>query len=61
MGILVLYNNNVYDVVDEERLDALITEKKIVGFHRSDEWVTVGGKLVKNGGRVNGKADERER
>ncbi|WP_041245334.1 GSU3473 family protein [Geotalea uraniireducens] len=42
MGVLVLYNNNVYDVVSEERLDSLIAEKKIVGYHRSTEWVTVG-------------------
>lgn len=41
MGVLVLNKNNIYDVVSEERLDSLIAEKKIVGYHRSTEWVTV--------------------
>lgn len=41
MGVLVLYNNNVYDVVSEELLESLIAEKKIVGYHLSTEWVNV--------------------
>lgn len=42
MGILVLYKDNIYDVVSSERLEQLIAEHKIVGFHRSSEWVQIG-------------------
>ncbi len=42
MGILVLYNDNIYDIVSDDRLDQLISENKIIGFHRSTEWVHIG-------------------
>jgi hypothetical protein len=42
MGILVLYKNNVYDIVADEHLDQLIADHRIIGFHRSMEWVQIG-------------------
>jgi len=42
MGILVLFKDNIYDVVADEHLDELIAEHKIIGFHRSTEWVQIG-------------------
>jgi hypothetical protein len=56
MGILVLYDDNVYDVVNDEHLDYLIAAHKIIGFRRSSEWVLVGYAPLRGaGGDYKGK------
>lgn len=41
MGILVLYKDNIYDIVSDEHLDELIATNRIIGFHRATEWVQI--------------------
>lgn len=59
MGVLVLNNNNVYDVVSEERLDSLIAGKKIVGYYRSSEWVPIGHDPLTVAGEVHTDGERR--
>ncbi len=42
MVLRVMYKNNKYDMVKASRLDELIDSGKIVKFHRSDGWATIG-------------------
>mgnify|MGYP001375926972 CR=1 FL=1 len=42
MLVLVRYNDNDYDIVEDYCLEYLIFTGKVVEFSRSDEWVTVG-------------------
>lgn len=44
MLILVRYNDDNYDIVEEYCLEYLIFTGKVVEFSRSEEWVTVGEK-----------------
>jgi hypothetical protein len=56
MGILVLYDDNLYDVVNDEHLDYLIAAHRIIGFRRSNEWVMVGYAPLRGaGGDYKGK------
>jgi hypothetical protein len=50
MGILVLYDDNLYDVVNDEHLDYLIAAHRIIGFRRSSEWVMVGSAPLRGAG-----------
>jgi hypothetical protein len=58
MGILVLFKDNIYDIVADEHLDKLIAEHKIIGFHRSMEWVQIGRDPLRSG-KTEHKAKER--
>lgn len=42
MLVLVRYNDDNYDIVEDYCLEYLIVTGKVVEFSRSDEWVTVG-------------------
>ncbi|MSM41440.1 MAG: hypothetical protein GJT30_17615 [Geobacter sp.] len=42
MMILVRYLDGTYDMVLERHLGSLISENKIIGFERSNKWVTIG-------------------
>lgn len=59
MGILVLYKNNVYDIVADEHLDQLIAEHRIIGFHRSMEWVQIGRDSLRRGSNNYGGTERR--
>ncbi len=55
MVIRVMYKNNKYDMLKASRLDELIDSGKIVKFHRSDGWATIGfARLRGSGGTYNG-------
>lgn len=41
MLVLVRYNDDNYDIVEDYCLEYLIVTGKVVEFSRSDEWVTV--------------------
>lgn len=41
MLVLVRYNDDNYDIVEDYCLEYLILTGKVVEFSRSDEWVTV--------------------
>lgn len=42
MMILVQYLDGTYDMVMSHHLGTLITEHRIIGFERSNKWVTIG-------------------
>lgn len=42
MLVLVRYNDENYDIVEDYCLEYLIVTGKVVEFSRSDQWVTVG-------------------
>ncbi|MBI1922336.1 MAG: hypothetical protein HYS23_14770 [Geobacter sp.] len=42
MLIRVLYADNTYDMVKDNRLDDLISARKVISFERSTGWVAVG-------------------
>ena len=42
MMILVRYLDGTYDMVMNHHLEELINEHKIIGFERSNKWVTIG-------------------
>jgi hypothetical protein len=44
MLVLVRYNDDNFDIVEEYCLEYLIFTGKVVEFSRSEEWVTVGEK-----------------
>ena len=50
MGILVLYDDNIYDVVDDDHLEYLIAANKIIGFRRSGAWIVVGRDPLRGAG-----------
>ncbi|WP_243372943.1 GSU3473 family protein [Geotalea sp. SG265] len=61
MGILVLFKDNIYDIVANEHLDELIAEHKIIGFHRSMEWVQIGRDPLRSGTREYKARERRNR
>ncbi|GAM09306.1 hypothetical protein OR1_01581 [Geobacter sp. OR-1] len=42
MLVLVRYNDDNYDIVEDYCLEYLIVTGKVIEFSRSDEWVSVG-------------------
>jgi hypothetical protein len=42
MLVLVRYNDDNYDIVEDYCLEYLIVTGKVMEFSRSDQWVTVG-------------------
>lgn len=40
--ILVRYLDGTYDMVMHHHLEALINDHRIIGFERSNRWVTIG-------------------
>jgi hypothetical protein len=42
MLVLVRYNDDNYDIVEDYCLEYLIVTGKVIEFSRSDEWITVG-------------------
>ncbi|WP_243371461.1 GSU3473 family protein [Geotalea sp. SG265] len=42
MKVMVCYNDNSYDIVEDYCLDYLIRTGNITGFCRSDKWVKIG-------------------
>lgn len=42
MMILVRYLDGTYDMVMNHHLEQLINDHKIIGFERSNKWVTIG-------------------
>ncbi len=44
MLVLVRYNDDNFDIVEEYCLEYLIITGKVIEFSRSEEWVTVGEK-----------------
>lgn len=55
MMILVRYLDGSYDMVMNHHLDTLISGNKIIGFERTNKWVTLGVDPVrKEGGSYSG-------
>lgn len=50
MLIRVRYQDNTYDMVKAWRLQEYIAAGKVVAFHRSNGWVTVGRDQVRHSG-----------
>jgi len=48
--ILVRYLDGSYDMVMAERLENLISSNKIIGFERSNKWVTIGVEPLRGSG-----------
>lgn len=60
MVIRVMYKNNKYDMVKAFRLDELIDSGKIVKFHRSDGWATIGFTRLRGTGGIYNGHDRRQ-
>ena len=52
MLIQVAYPNDRYDYVKGSLLDKLIDERRVLKFHRSTGWVTVGVDPIRNNKNV---------
>lgn len=62
MRIPVQYFDGQFDRVDPERLDELISSRRIIGFRRADGWVRVPhGPLRGQGGKKYQGPDRREK
>lgn len=42
MMILVRYLDGTYDMVMDHHLETLINDNRIIGFERSNRWITIG-------------------
>ena len=60
MVLRVMYKNNKYDMVKASRLDELIDSGKIVKFHRSDGWATIGFTRLRGTGGIYNGPDRRQ-
>jgi hypothetical protein len=47
MFISVIYQDNKMGIVEDSKLDELISSSKIKQFLRSDGWVTIGGDPIR--------------
>lgn len=61
MFISVLYQNNEIGMVEDYRLDELITSKKIKKFLRSEGWVTIGVDAIRKEDRFDYEGAEKRR
>lgn len=52
MMVLVRYLDGTYDMVMNYHLDKLISDSKIIGFERSNKWITLGVDPVRGSGGV---------
>lgn len=43
MLVMVRYNDDNYDIIEDYRLEYLIVTGKVTEFSRSDQWVSVAG------------------
>ncbi|WP_041972047.1 GSU3473 family protein [Geobacter sp. OR-1] len=59
MMILVRYLDGTYDMVMNYHLDELIKNKRIMGFERSNRWVTIGLDPVRGSGGIYSGQDRR--
>ncbi len=50
MMILVRYLDGSYDMVMTQHLENLISSNKIIGFERSNKWVTIGAEPLRGSG-----------
>ena len=57
MLVMVRYNDNNYDIVEEYRLEYLILTGKVIEFARKDRWVTVGADPTREDGLKKSSAD----
>lgn len=57
MLVLVRYNDDNYDIVEDYCLEYLIVTGRVVEFSRSDEWVTVGSNPTRERPRHNDGKD----
>ena len=59
MLISVMYQNNKMGLVDDSKLDDLISSNKIKQFLRGDGWVTIGGKPLRKRNECDYKGREK--
>lgn len=59
MLVLVRYNDENYDIVEDYCLEYLIVTGKVVEFSRSDQWVTVGTDPIREQGENVSVEDKR--
>lgn len=59
MMVLVRYLDGTYDMVMNHHLEALIRDHKIIGFERSNKWVTIGIDQVRGAGTASYTGPER--
>ena len=59
--ILVRYLDGTYDMVMDHHLEALINDHRIIGFERSNRWVTIGIDQMRSAGADPYQGPERRR
>jgi hypothetical protein len=50
MMILVRYIDGTYDMVMAHHLDSLIASNRLIGFERSNKWITIGVEPIRGAG-----------